>query len=461
MGKEDEGRAEPVQIKLRPKGVGIGFSDDEMSDNEDEIEAKEYIAHNVVKKEQRVVEERSAKRIIPVEPAFDVVTLETTVKTGIIDMTKPNTQSFKDAPLASFLPALTSKRRTLQSSLSQKQFELDSALRQLERNINEVEKERAKLKEIQRRNDIKRAVGEFIGGDFEFEGLCDEIERLVGLYGQDELIEKAIISVLIPQLKAPFNYDQVNRLRNVLPPSIYDQIIYNLWWPAMKHPHFTAPIESSEDWQGAIDCLKEWAPILPETFLVSFLGNQILMPRLHSLLLSLGHEDCPIIKDIWAFLIDLKFNEMLQVLEKDLITWLSNRILKVQPKSFILLLKESKMYKYSCESAWLQRCERLLQRDLIIDPSDQDLLPIECILKLHELGALPASRIAHVLTTGLIPKLKKCVQKWMNSPSVDYEEVAEWYLAWKELFPEELLQVNDEELMNGFGEILNIINEAL
>ena len=62
--------------------MGIGFSDDEMSDNEDEIEAKEYIAHNVVKKEQRVVEERSAKRIIPVEPAFDVVTLETTVKTG-------------------------------------------------------------------------------------------------------------------------------------------------------------------------------------------------------------------------------------------------------------------------------------------------------------------------------------------------------------------------------------------
>ena len=37
MGRDAEGRAEPVQIKLRPKGVGIGFSDNDDEEDEEKI----------------------------------------------------------------------------------------------------------------------------------------------------------------------------------------------------------------------------------------------------------------------------------------------------------------------------------------------------------------------------------------------------------------------------------------
>ena len=254
----------------------------------------------------------------------------------------------------------------------------------------------------------------------------------------------------------------------MIPERIYNQIIYNLLWPSLKYPHFTAPIESIEDWKGVIDILREWAPILPDDFLVSFIGNQILAPRIHSLFLlntedAVDDEYMALIANVWGFLIELKFKEVLQVLETDLITWLNNRILKVRPKKFIQLLQEltNLFANINCESAWIKRCEKLLQRDLIIDPSDQDLIPIECILSLNRSNFIKSSKLSHILTINLIPKLKKCVQKWMKSESVDYEEVAEWYLAWKDIFPENLLLQNDEELMNGFGEILTIINENL
>ena len=94
MGKEAEGRAEPVQIKLRPRGVGIGFSDDEQNEEASEEEEKRIVK----KKEKKSVvsmaapKQLSSARDHPVQEAveFDIVALERiSMKTEIIDMTKP------------------------------------------------------------------------------------------------------------------------------------------------------------------------------------------------------------------------------------------------------------------------------------------------------------------------------------------------------------------------------------
>ena len=109
--------------------------------------------------------------------------------------------------------------------------------------------------------------------------------------------------------------------------------------------------------------------------------------------------------------------------------------LKSSTKIVYFIIKRSRCTNIPVDQQWLQI--------LLIKWSN--LLQWSVFLKLHELGALPASRIAHVLTTGLIPgKLKKCPKVDEFSVSRLWKEVAEWYLAWKELFPEELLQVNDE-----------------
>lgn len=213
-----------------------------------------------------------------------------------------------------------------------------------------------------------------------------------------------------------------------------------------------------------MEVLRDWAPVLPDEFLVLFIGNQVLIPRVHSLLLSDSVDD-QTIGNVWGFMVELKFTQVISVLNNELITWLTDRIVKVQPtpKSFIKLLKEFTVnWKgIDLESAWLKRCERLLQRDLIIDPSDQDLIPIECVLLVQQSGLVSSKRISHSLTINLIPKLRKCVQKWLKSSSVDFEEVADWYVAWKEVFPEELLRENEGEFMDGFGEILSAINETI
>ena len=72
--------------------------------------------------------------------------------------------------------------------------------------------------------------------------------------------------------------------------------------------------------------------------------------------------------------------------------------------------------------------------------------------------------MAKILTEHLIPKLKRTVQNWLQSPQVDYDEVAEWYVAWKEIVPLDLREGEGEgegELMEGFAQILNVINENI
>ena len=482
MGRDSEGRAEPVQIKLRPKGVGIGFSDND--DEEVEVavlreKSEDY--HKMgwnfnVKDEDKETESREKRKHPiesyqrPTERSFEIYEhgqeKEKVDKFEIIDYTN-NTSMSMSPPLSDLLRVIASKKKGAKALLVQKQFELDASLRELNRNIEEVRKERENLVQIERENEVKRELNEFISkhgaNETELVEICADIKTLT--LSQSDWRDKVICSVLIQKQKEYVsNPEMMEMVRNSVSPELYSQIIYHLWWPNVKREDLT------------VSSLKGWVHLLPDDFLVLFLGNQVLLPRLHYILRS-ETEDVRQVLDLWEFLVNILGKEggAFSVLIGEIVAWWNQRIMAVQPKSFKKLLEEfqkdwldKKLLNSEgiskLKGTWKQRVQRLIQRDLVIDPADQDLLPLECALLSCSSKILTNHSLSLILTEHLIPKLKRTVQNWLQSPQVDYDEVAEWYVAWKEIVPLDLREGEGEgegELMEGFAQILNVINENI
>ncbi|MCJ1256013.1 hypothetical protein MMC24_003832 [Lignoscripta atroalba] len=104
----------------------------------------------------------------------------------------------------------------------------------------------------------------------------------------------------------------------------------------------------------------------------------------------------------------------------------------------------------------LPRLALHLQENLVINPQDQDLTPLE-----QALAWLPffkPSTTAHLLAAELFPKWHEILYIWLTS-SPNYDEIRQWFLWWKEQIPAEIgtLPLIEAEWTKG----LETINLAL
>jgi tuftelin-interacting protein 11 len=99
----------------------------------------------------------------------------------------------------------------------------------------------------------------------------------------------------------------------------------------------------------------------------------------------------------------------------------------------------------------------LLKNEFTVNPASQDLQPLEWVLQWFESEFLKASIVVHLLETELFPKWHKVLWAWLSSPQMEFEEVSEWYSSWKELFPESLKPL----LQNQFRFGLDLMNQAM
>ena len=292
-------------------------------------------------------------------------------KVEIIDMQRTKT---KDIPLSNLLSEISLERRKEKSLLHQKEFQLESNLKALKRNLEEVERERNKMEILKQENELKLEIKRFLAVSFDdIDVFCEEISKLIiksksfdKVPSSLELINNSILSVVVPIYneklvesdKDIIESDELlnftRKLKITLPEEIYLQIIYHVWWPVARQPHFTTPIDDFEGWRGVIRILEKWILLLPENFLKTFIGNQILIPRLHSLLQCINPQytysdaenknSCNVIvAEVWGI---LKFKiklpeEVLEItLKVEILNWLKQRILTVSLKQFEGLVEE-------------------------------------------------------------------------------------------------------------------------
>lgn len=99
---------------------------------------------------------------------------------------------------------------------------------------------------------------------------------------------------------------------------------------------------------------------------------------------------------------------------------------------------------------------RFLERTLVIDPADQELGPLLAVLAWAD--DLPAAFMGAVLRAGLFAKLRRTLHAWMAADP-DFDEVSQWYEAWRAVLPEPLQ--SSPLVQQEYARLLVMINELL
>ena len=247
----------------------------------------------------------------------------------------------------------------------------------------------------------------------------------------------------------------------------YETMIYSLWLPPMRSA-ITNDWDVYQDSDALIDLLKAWKPVLP-SFIWANVVDQLVVKRLTDAVAAWKprnaqkrHRNSTKPPHVWLF-------PWLQYLDEE----------HTNPKSSTGLLSEVKRKFKSVLSTWdlstslpvgLEEWRTVLQSELpsilvrhllprlalhlsvnfIIDPRDQDLTPLEDVLRWAPY--FPLNTMAHLLIAELFPKWHQTLYVWLTHEGVNYSDVQEWYSWWKE-------EVLGKELSAEFNALPSVVGE--
>lgn len=105
----------------------------------------------------------------------------------------------------------------------------------------------------------------------------------------------------------------------------------------------------------------------------------------------------------------------------------------------------------------LPRLAMHLSSELEIDPSDQDLTPLENVYAWQE--HFKPDILARLCSAELFPKWLSTLHTWLKLPDASFEEIEQWLAWWKEQIPEPISRC--EDIVKGWGQGTRMIQEAL
>ena len=85
----------------------------------------------------------------------------------------------------------------------------------------------------------------------------------------------------------------------------------------------------------------------------------------------------------------------------------------------------------------IPKLDIVLNEELIINPSRQVIEPFQWVMTWFDL--IPLDNFISLLERSFFPKWLQALNAWLNS-TPDYNEVSKWYIGWKGLFNEKILQ---------------------
>lgn len=502
MGKDAAGRAEPVQIKLRPRGAGIGFSDEE-AENERALEEaagafknKKTATTTTTKKKLNRSEWDDLEGLQPsppherkeqMMPGFkqaakfpEMVEVDeeffkpaTTEPVEIIDMTSTPTAAL---PLLQLRRALHQAQQKLQSKIALNEQLAEEARQSLTRTSQEISRLESKSLLMRAEIDSKQSLLSLLNEFKTFnESSLEAWQELLlvkkkrqqiptQLHSEASMNNVLFSSLIVPSYRKLLNADSALLLpvsalcQAELPPQQSLQLFYHCWWPSNRAVFTGFSLTDLQGWRTCIQFLEEWSPVLPrDTFQLPYLASQVLIPRLHSLLTTAAAEGISDVPGVFEVVSALQsyFTQTLAMppdvyaqlvgAEMDRFTARMVRSLPLE-RCWTMQLPRPQL---------LQRISHALGREFVVDPGDQDISLLETILSF----GLPANELGPILAAQLVPKLVGALERWLREPSADLEEVAQWYEAWRGLVDDVLRE--SEEFSDAFSRLLVVIDAHL
>jgi len=244
-------------------------------------------------------------------------------------------------------------------------------------------------------------------------------------------------------------YARSRRQKSTTP---YETMIYTLWLPKIR----TAITNWSVlDPVPLTKLISAWRPLLP-TFIYSNLTDQLLVPKLatalqtwdarkrshHHRQATLKHTQphtylFPWLQHLPTYQLDPKAqNSLLADVKRKfrhvLDGWdISSGILPGLSEWRNLLATEM---DHLMIRHLLPRLAMHLSTHLEIDPTDQDLTPLEDVLKWQSF--LKPEIFARLLVAEFFPKWLTTLHQWLTSPEASLSEVSQWWDWWKQQIPD-------------------------
>ena len=257
--------------------------------------------------------------------------------------------------------------------------------------------------------------------------------------------------------------------------SSYETLMYTVWLPKMRTATTNWDVLHHEPMTAVV---KAWRPLLP-AFVYTHLIDQLIVPKLTAGLQTWDprkrnhHHKHPTLKHsqphVWTFpwlpylppyhldpkasgglLVDFK-RRLRHVLDG----WdVSSGVLPGLSEWRALLRSE---LDHILVRHLLPRLALHLSAKFEVDPSDQDLTPLEDVLKWQSL--FKTDIIARLMVAEFFPKWLSTLHLWLTTADANFEEIGEWFNWWKQQLPEILS--NHPDVAKEWSRGTEMINNAL
>ncbi|KAK4502282.1 hypothetical protein PRZ48_005707 [Zasmidium cellare] len=269
--------------------------------------------------------------------------------------------------------------------------------------------------------------------------------------------------------------DDYGRSRRQKATSHYETLMYTIWLPKLRT---TITNWDVLDHNPLTSLVHSWRPLLP-AFIYSNLLDQLIVPKLTAALQTWDprkrthHHKTVTLKHAqphtWLFpwLPYLPPYQLDPKASSGLLTSLKRRLRQVldgwDVASGVLpgLLEWRNLLHSELDHVFvnhlLPKLARHLSQHFEVDPSDQDLTPLENVLgwKKH----FKSETLARLLVAEFFPKWLSTLHLWLTSDEASFEEIGQWLVWWKQQIPEQLMANADVQKEWQKGD--QMINRAL
>jgi tuftelin-interacting protein 11 len=243
----------------------------------------------------------------------------------------------------------------------------------------------------------------------------------------------------------------------------WESLLWTLWLPKVRST-------INNDWdalhpRAAIHLVESWEPILP-AFIRDNILDQLVLPKVRKAVdeWDSRKQSVSLYKIVWPWFPVLgdRMDEVLEGAKRRIRSVLRHWVVKDGvPKE----LSRWKKDIYS-SSEWdklvlqyiIPKLGVCLREDFAINPANQNMVPFsQWVMPWHEL--LRGSMMAHLLEVEFFPKWLDTLYIWLVHPGYKPDEVANWFLWWKEQFPAPVRE--SDATQHAFKQALDLMNQAV